>query len=704
MTGSSTTIDAAMDRFRLTYFEECAELIEAAYARLADLSEGRQDGDTLDALFRAIHSIKGGGGAFGFDRMVGFAHHFESLLDLVRSRKVEPTADIADLLTRALDVLSDLISSAKSGSPLADGFEASVKLELQQATVSGSKAQEVAQPGAASGTIAAKTQSRRTISIRFQPRTELYQRANEPQLLVRELQKLGDVTIVADLSRLPDIDALDPDEAYIGWDIRLDSDCSLDKVEEVFEFVTGDCELQICEAATRHEVQTSLGQVDAPARAEPAPRDAPPRKMSEATDGKPVAADTKQSIRVDVDRVDRVVNLVGELVINQSMLRQLGSELPVDVAPNLIAGLDNLSQHLRELQESVMAMRAQPVKSVFSRMPRLVRELSAQLGKEARLLISGEGTEIDKTVVEQLSDPLTHLIRNSLDHGLETIEDREKAGKPRCGDIRLNAEHRSGRILIEVSDDGRGINRKKVRAKAEERGLVEPGTAMTDDDIDNLIFAPSLSTAESVSNISGRGVGMDVVKRNIQSLGGRISVESRDGVGTKFTLSLPLTLAVLDGMVVAVGDETYLVPITVISESMRPPRDLIHHVVGRGDVLAIRGEYLPLIYLHRLFSVPDAQTDPSKGIVIVVDAEGIGRVGLVVDELLGQQQVVVKSIESNYENVLGISGATILGNGRVALILDVAGLRDADRAAIDRAGRQPKTESLQHMPRRQAAG
>jgi len=402
--------------------------------------------------------------------------------------------------------------------------------------------------------------------------------------------------------------------------------------------------------------------------------------------------------------VDRVVNLVGELVINQSMLRQLGSELPVDVAPNLIAGLDNLSQHLRELQESVMAMRAQPVKSVFSRMPRLVRELSAQLGKEARLVVSGEGTEIDKTVVEQLSDPLTHLIRNSLDHGLETIEDREKAGKSRCGDVRLNAEHRSGRILIEVSDDGRGINRKKVRAKAEERGLVEPGTVMTDDEIDNLIFAPSLSTAESVSNISGRGVGMDVVKRNIQSLGGRISVESREGVGTKFTLSLPLTLAVLDGMVVAVGRETYLVPITVISESMRPPKDLIHHVVGRGDVLAIRGEYLPLIYLHRLFSVPGAQDDPSKGIVIVVDAEGIGRVGLVVDELLGQQQVVVKSIESNYENVEGISGATILGNGKVALILDVASLREAERAAGERIGRQPKSESVQHMPRRQAAG
>jgi two-component system chemotaxis sensor kinase CheA len=693
-----------MDRFRLTYFEECAELIETAYARLADLGEGRQDSDTLDALFRAIHSIKGGGGAFGFDRMVGFAHHFESLLDLVRSHKVEPTSEIVDLLTRALDVLSDLIGSAKSGNPLPDGFEAAVKQKLQQATLSGNNAQTIAPASNAMPAGAAKALARRRIDIRFQPRTELYQRANEPQLLIRELQKLGDVTIAADLSRLPDIDALDPEEAYIGWNLQLESDCSLDKVEEVFEFVTGDCDLQIREVAATPETLPTTPPSSEPVSVEPSSRDVTPRKVVEANEGKPTVADTKQSIRVEVERVDRVVNLVGELVINQSMLRQLGSELPADVAPCLIAGLDNLSQHLRELQESVMAMRAQPVKSVFSRMPRLVRELAAQLGKEARLVVSGEGTEIDKTVVEQLSDPLTHLIRNSLDHGLETIEDREKAGKPRCGDVRLNAEHRSGRILIEVSDDGRGINRKKVRAKAEERGLVEPGAVMTDDEIDNLIFAPSLSTAESVSNISGRGVGMDVVKRNIQSLGGRISVESKDGVGTKFTLSLPLTLAVLDGMVVAVGDETYLVPITVISESMRPPRDLIHHVVGRGDVLAIRGEYLPLIYLHSLFSVSDAQEDPSKGIVIVVDAEGIGRVGLVVDELLGQQQVVVKSIEANYENVLGISGATILGNGRVALILDVASLREADRAASERIGRQPKVESVQHMPRRQAAG
>jgi two-component system chemotaxis sensor kinase CheA len=690
-----------MERFRATYFEECAELTDAAYAKLAELAEGRQDADTLDALFRAIHSIKGGGGAFGFERMVGFAHHFETLLDLVRSRRIEAGPEIVDLLTRALDALSDLIASAKGGTPVQEGFESALANALREAAAMGSVQAAVTPALKQISPAVGSVTLQQRYDIRFFPLTGLYQRANEPQLLLRELARLGKLKVKPDMSRMPDLDNLEPHEACLGWSLELTTSGSRAQIDEIFEFVNEDCELSIthCTATEPEHAPSSTGDTPVAALAsKPFATPAPPRPAGEPT------PEAKQSIRVEVERVDRVVNLVGELVINQSMLRQLGSELPVDVAPCLIAGLDNLSQHLRELQESVMAMRAQPVKSVFSRMPRLVRELSAQLGKEARLVISGEATEIDKTVVEQLSDPLTHLIRNSLDHGLEPIEGRESSGKPRCGEIRLNAEHRSGRILIEVSDDGRGINRTKVRAKAEERGLVEPGAIMTDEEVDSLIFAPSLSTAESVSNISGRGVGMDVVKRNIQSLGGRISVESKEGVGTKFTLSLPLTLAVLDGMVVAVGSETYLVPITVISESMRPPKEWIHHVVGRGDVLAIRGEYLPLIYLHRLFGVPGAQDDPSNGIVIVVDAEGIGRVGLVVDELRGQQQVVVKSIETNYENVVGISGATILGNGRVAFILDVASLREADRAANVRAGRQPKTESVQHMPRRQAAG
>jgi two-component system chemotaxis sensor kinase CheA len=338
--------------------------------------------------------------------------------------------------------------------------------------------------------------------------------------------------------------------------------------------------------------------------------------------------------------------------------------------------LETLSQHLRELQEGVMAIRAQPVRSVFSRMPRLVREVSTQLDKSARLVISGEGTEIDKTVIEQLADPLTHLLRNALDHGLETPEERDAAGKPREGTIHLSAEHRSGRIVIEIADDGRGINRDKVLAKARQRGLVPADAALSPEEIDELIFLPGFSTADTISDISGRGVGMDVVRRNIQALGGRISVSSALGAGSRFTLSLPLTLAILDGMAVAVGAETYIIPLTIIMESLRPRREDLHPVVGRGDVLAIRGEYVPLVYLHRIFGVASAEGDACRGIVVIVESDSAGRFGIVVDEMLGQQQVVVKSLEANYGPVDGIGGATILGNGRVALILDATRLQN----------------------------
>ena len=401
----------------------------------------------------------------------------------------------------------------------------------------------------------------------------------------------------------------------------------------------------------------------------------PPPARPPAEAASPVRAEAAApSVRVDVSKIDRLVNLVGELVINQAMLLQHASILPADLCPGLISGLETLAQHSRELQEGVMAIRTQPVKSVFARMPRLVRELSAQLGKDVRLVITGEATEIDKTVVEQLADPLTHLLRNALDHGIETPDAREAAGKPRQGTVHLGAEQRSGRIVIELSDDGRGIDRARVLARARERGLVAADAALSEAEIDELIFLPSFSTAATVSAVSGRGVGMDVVRRNIQALGGRITLESRFGQGSRFVLSLPLTLAVLDGLVVAVGSEAYIVPISAIVESLRPHVEDIHAVPGRGNVLALRGAYIPLLPLHARFGVPGAVTDPSCGIVVIVETDHAGRLGLMVDELVGQQQVVVKSIEANYGQIGGVGGATILGDGRVALILDIPGL------------------------------
>jgi two-component system chemotaxis sensor kinase CheA len=390
---------------------------------------------------------------------------------------------------------------------------------------------------------------------------------------------------------------------------------------------------------------------------------------------------TAHTIRVDLDKIERLVNMVGEMVITQAMVAEHSRDIPPGEFQELLEGLEQLAQHTRELRESVMSIRAQPVGSVFSRMPRLVRELAGETGKQVRLITSGENTEVDKTVVENLVDPLTHMIRNSIDHGLERPDEREKVGKPPVGTVHLSAQHRSGRIVIEVSDDGRGIDRQRVLNKAIERGLVQRGSHLSDEEIDNLIFLPGFSTADKVTNISGRGVGMDVVRRNISALGGRIGIYSTPGEGSRFVLSLPLTLAVLDGMVISVGNERFVLPLTNIVESLRPKPNDLHGVVNRWDVIMARGEYVRLVYLHQLFGISGAVTDPTKGLVVLLETEESGRIGLVVDEVIGQQQVVIKSLESNFRRLEGVAAATILGDGRVALILDVSGLQEMSRHA-----------------------
>lgn len=648
------------DHLRATYFEESGELLESAYAQLSALAEDRADGDTMHALFRAIHSIKGGGGAFGFTRLVGLAHVMETLLDRLRDGALEGTPERMALLLKATDALADLLAAEQRDEAMPAGFEDGLIAAL---------AAVVEAPGAAAPTMAAPAAAAVPEGtgwrIEFRPHAALFRHANEPLLLIRALRALGPLTVSAALDRLPGLEALEPEDAYLAWTLTLAAPVPRAAVEEIFEFVVDDCDLSI------DPLVPAVVQDDAPVMVAAAA--APPAGARP----EPAAA---QSVRVDVAKVDRLVNLVGELVINQAMLLQLGSTVPPEVCPGLVAGLETLSQHLRELQEGVMAIRTQPVKSVFSRMPRLVRELAAQLGKDVRLVVTGEATEIDKTVVEQLADPLTHLLRNALDHGLETPEAREAAGKPRQGTVHLSAEQRGGRILIELSDDGRGIDRARVLARAKERGIVAPDAVLSDGEIDELIFMPGFSTAAAVSAVSGRGVGMDVVRRNIQSLGGRIAVESRFGEGLRFVLSLPLTLAVMDGLVVSVGREAYILPIAAIVESLRPRPQDIHEVVGRGQVLSIRGAYIPLLPLHRAFGVADAVLDASRGIVVIVETDNAGRVGLLVDDLVGQQQVVVKSMEANYGTIAGIGGATILGNGRVALILDVAGLATLPQA------------------------
>lgn len=701
-----------LSRFKATYFEECSELLASAEETLSRLQEGGGNSEDLNAVFRCVHSIKGGGGAFAFEDLVHFAHVFETSMDALRSGRAELTPHVAEILVRGNDVLGDFVRAAQEETTLPADHGADVKLQLAS-ILTGEAAIPAAKPVAvAAAVVTEEISGFTTWSIRLIPGPGLLKTGNDPLLMIRELASLGDMDVAVDRSRLPALAELDAQSAYLAWTFTLVTDKGRAAIEEVFEFVAGDsAEVVIEQLGQTVEMEEGDGwglfaplppaadSVAAPptATTQAAPAQAaagahPPAKGGETGAG----GIHTSSIRVDLDRVDRLVNMVGELVITQAMLGQQASGFSIESHPELVQGLQELSHHTRELQESVMAIRAQPVKALFSRAPRLVRDLSTKLGKQARLVMSGEGTEVDKTVIEQLSDPLTHLIRNSLDHGIESPEERMAQGKPAEGTIHLGAEHRSGRVIIQVSDDGKGIDRKRVLEKAIEKGLVERGAQLTDEQIDQMIFAPGFSTAAQVSDVSGRGVGMDVVRRNIQDVGGRVVVQSTPGKGSRFILSLPLTLAVMDGMLVAVGNERYVLPLTNIVESLRPTAQQARSLVNVGDVLTLRGDYIRLIRLYDLFGIKNAITDNTKGLVVVVETEGGDRIGLLVDELLGQQQVVIKSLDSNYRPVEGISAATILGDGRVALILDVGALRimgeRLNRAQIDAAANAQAAE------------
>ena len=697
-----------LSQFKATYFEECAELLASAEETLSRLQDGSGTVEDLNAVFRCVHSIKGGAGAFSFDDLVHFAHVFETAMDALRSGRAELSPQLAELLVRGNDVLGDFVRAAQEGVSLASDHGADILTQLAAITEGGPvaplPAKAAAPKAAPPAPPPAVASAFKCYKIVFQPTLAMLRTGNDPLLMIRELAALGDLDVAVDRSHMPSLTEMDPLAAYLSWTFTLTTDKDRQAIADVFEFVDGDTatitieEIQGAEegegwglfaplptaapaagASQAGDVEGDGWGLFAPQSAPAAEQPAKPASVPATAAPTPAAAAGGQvhttSIRVDLDKVDRLVNMVGELVITQAMLGQQAIGFSVESHPELIQGLQELSHHTRELQESVMAIRAQPVKALFSKAPRLVRDLSSKLGKQARLVMSGENTEVDKTVIEQLSDPLTHLIRNALDHGLETPEERMAVGKSTEGTIHLAAEHRSGRIIIEISDDGRGIDRKRVLEKAIDKGLVERGQQLTDEQVDMLIFAPGFSTASEVSDVSGRGVGMDVVRKNIQDVGGRVVVQSTPGAGSRFILSLPLTLAVMDGMLVAIGGQRYVLPLTNIVESLRPAAHQARFLVDVGDVLTLRGEYIRLIPLHRLFGIGNAITDPTRGLVVVVETEGGDRVGLLVDELLGQQQVVIKSLDANFRPVEGISAATILGDGRVALILDVGALR-----------------------------
>ncbi len=705
----------AFEAIKATFFQECDELLADLEAKLLDLESGAGDGETINAVFRAVHSVKGGAGAFGLDALVRFAHVLETLLDELRAGRKPCDELTVRTLLRASDLLADHVAAAQGVGPEVDeARSAGLVAELETLT-HGEGAPAPAPPAGEEDDfgfqpVAFELPSldlpslgrpeippTRGWRIVFRPHGRMYANANETGLLLRELGRLGPLVAELDDSAVPPLDALQPEENELVWTLTLDAPVDEAAVREVFDFVEGDCDLRIEPLAASASALPELPQpaaapaddidiaallaqaqgepvaVAAPAPEAPspvvAPTVAPPAPAPVAAAAPAAPAPT--TIRVDLERVDRLINVVGELVIQQAMLAQRVTESGLARSSGISVGLEDLELLTREIQDSVMAIRAQPVKSVFQRMPRLVREVADMTGKRVRLVTEGEATEVDKTVVERLAEPITHMLRNAIDHGLETPADRLAAGKPEEGVVRLAALHRSGRIVIEISDDGRGIHRERVRGIAVSKGLIAEDAALTDDEIDNLIFLPGFSTASTVSDISGRGVGMDVVKRSIQSLGGRISISSNPGKGSTFTLSLPLTLAVLDGMVLGAAEQTLVAPLSAIVESLTPKAGDVHYVGGRDAVIRFREAFVPLVDVACIMGFRDQPAPAGQGVAIVVETESGARAALMVDAIHGQRQVVIKSLETNYQQVEGVAAATILGDGRVALILDI---------------------------------
>lgn len=667
-------------QFIQTFFEESFEGLDVMEAGLLALEpDAAVDLEQINTIFRAAHSIKGGSGTFGFKNVTDFTHLMETLLDKMREGRMAISRAAVNTLLESVDCLREMLVAARENAQVDDERVQALRdrllqlLELKQTAPTATPASDEPTPPQTLGWC-----------IQFQPYPQMMHSGNDPVRMFRELAELGELTVRPDVARLPRLADLQPEDCYLSWELELVGLAPHDAVAEVFAWVEGDCELTL----------TPLVEAVTPVSAAP-PLPSPAVRPGTAEEGQQgelllerrQAEDRRKgdrrasavttpdggSIRVGIDKVDAVINLVGELVTTQSMLSALGEGFDMSRLDKLHEALDQLDRNTRDLQEHVMRIRMLPVSSVFSRFPRLVHDMSGKLGKEVDLRINGEQTELDKTVIEKIGDPLVHLIRNSLDHGLEPPDERVQAGKPATGVISLDAYHKSGSIFIEVGDDGRGLNREALLRKGLDTGLLKAGEDYSDEQIYELIFHPGLSTAKQISDVSGRGVGMDVVRRNIQDVGGSIQITSQPGKGARITICLPLTLAILDGQLVSIGQDCYIIPLLSVIESVQIRADAVNRVAGKGEILRFRGQPLPILRLYELFGTEDAVTDLEKGLLVVVEADG-RQVGLFVDDLEGQQQISIKSLEKNFRRVSGVAGATILGDGRVGLILDISGL------------------------------
>lgn len=675
---------SGIDSLRPAFFEECEDLLLRMGEGLARIPDAalNNEVESIHDVFRAVHSIKGGAGAFGLTSLVGFAHAFETVLDLMRSGTLHPDASTMHILLRASDVLADLVAAARDGQPDPEHMpQLLVDLDLL--------AEGAASPEDEAAALAFEPMRIDVIpiepalpqappdpagfAITFEPYPALYATGHEPVALLRALADLGTTDVTADLSGIGPLDTFDPAQPGLRWQLALQTTAPREDVMAIFDFVQ---DLALVTVEPLHPDPPSLASepqmaapfvtpLPQPSPVQPPPAPTHPRTASVA----PAAPPAMPTIRVNLDRVDRLINQIGELVIMEAMLSQAISIAGLSKDGDVSSSLEGIKQLAARIQESVMSIRAQPLKSVFQRLDRITREAADATHKQVRLETFGEATEVDKTVIERLVDPLTHMIRNAVDHGIEPADRRLAAGKPPEGVITLSAAHRSGRVIIELADDGAGINRTRVREIAEARGLVPAGAQLSPAEIDNLLFLPGFSSKEEVSALSGRGVGLDVVRREIQSLGGRVSIQSTPGQGSLFTIALPLTLAVLEGMLIGVGGETMILPISSIIETLRPDDSEIHSLGRNGRLIAKRGEMIPIIDLAQSLGFTSRQDD-QRQVLILVECDSGGRAALAADQIFDQRQVVIKSLEDNYGTVRGISAATILGDGRIALIVD----------------------------------
>jgi two-component system chemotaxis sensor kinase CheA len=693
-----------LTQFHGVFFEESFEALDSMEAALLKLDLGAPDAELINTIFRVAHSIKGGSATFGFSEIASFTHSLETLLDELRGQRMHVTQAISNQLLQSVDVMREMLRAVQTKQPMDAQRVADVQFEVELLIAQRPKtpaaaappatappAKPAASPTAAPAAAVPAGEPRWQISL--QPFPQFFSRGNDPLRMFEELAALGRLEVRADASALPELDRLDARTCYLSWELTLTGPTDESVVRQVFDWAEGDCGLEIrgenapvkaAAPAVSPTAETAAAPRREPAQA-PAPEPAAPREEHVAPRHPSTSAPLSQteaqaisgvgesgSIRVAVEKIDELMNSVGELVITQSMLDELGRGLEGSLPESFRAGLEQLARNVREVHESVMRVRMLPISFVFSRFPRMVRDLAQKLGKQVELVLSGEQTELDKTVLEKIGDPLVHLVRNSIDHGLEKPDVRTAAGKKATGTLRLHACHRNGNIAVEVSDDGAGLNAERILAKARSRNLIGPEEALSAEQTYELIFSPGFSTAEQTTDVSGRGVGLDVVRRNVKELGGAIELTSEPGRGSRFVITLPLTLAIVDGQSIAVGRENYIVPLISIVESLQLSQGSLSRVAGRGEVFAFRGDYVPVIRLHEMFGVA-RERDANDGIIVVIEGDG-RRAGLLVDDLLGQQQVVIKSLDTNYGRVEGVSGATILGDGSVALILDLPGI------------------------------